>query len=557
MNEAIYESAGYWPNRFTNNLPRVIFAFPFLFLLLSGGSAGAASFLQVPGHIAAQADSLQKGLAALKENRFADALAELTAAEEQNPDDPRIHNFRGIALVQLGLGTQAATEYHEAIRLDPKTADAYRNLGFLEWTEHQLESAREVLQHATELAPGDEFAHYYLGRVLLDLQRYAPAIKELEISRVPFPADAVFLLQLSAAYLAVGRSQDANALLDRATTLELDDTQALQLASLLLAAHRKDSAVAIIEKLRRRPDGGESRWLQFDLALVYLLAGYYEKSAGEAHRYLDNQPVNAPDAAASAQAWSLIGISSAHLDQPQRSVDALRKAAELHSSDEEHWLNLTRELMELGRYPDAIIAAQEGTAAIPKSYALRLRLGAAQLSAGHYAEAESVFRELVAAGDPLPTGYVGLAQVLLRTGRAEDAISTLRVAREKLGPSFLISYFLGLAFDRAGKPAEAINAFEEAQQLNPQSAEIHISLGKTEMALGRATDAIAEFQHALRLSPGNVQATRLLAQASRRLGKTATEKVSGEPVGAVLSEEQPDLIGDFFVPQWQSGLSHP
>jgi tetratricopeptide (TPR) repeat protein len=247
----------------------------------------------------------------------------------------------------------------------------------------------------------------------------------------------------------------------------------------------------------------------------------------------------------------LIGIACAHLSQGERSVNALRHAATLAPGEEEHWLNLTRELMELNRYSEAISAVENGLAANSKSYALHLRLGAAHLSAGHYAEAESVFRDLVAAGDPLPTGYIGLAQVLLRTGRAEEAASELANAGQKLGPNFLISYFRGLAFDRAGKPLEAMMAFQEAVRLNSNSAEVHLSLGKTELALGRASDAIAELQEARRLSPGNAQANRLLSQAYRRAGdsKSATKFAaasSNTPLGP-----EGDLLGDFFLPQWQ------
>jgi len=121
----------------------------------------------------------------------------------------------------------------------------------------------------------------------------------------------------------------------------------------------------------------------------------------------------------------------AHLSQGNQSVNALRLAATLAPGAEEHWLNLTRELMELSHYSEAISAVQTGLAASPRSYALHLRLGAAHLSAGHYAEAESVFRDLVAAGDPLPTGYIGLAQVLLRTGRAEESASELAKAGQE------------------------------------------------------------------------------------------------------------------------------
>jgi tetratricopeptide (TPR) repeat protein len=249
----------------------------------------------------------------------------------------------------------------------------------------------------------------------------------------------------------------------------------------------------------------------------------------------------------------LIGIACAHRGQGERSVNAFRQAAILAPGEEERWLNLTRELMELNRYPDAISAAQNGLAANPKSYALHLRLGAAQLSAGHYAEAESVFRDLVVAGDPLPTGYVGLAQVLLRTGRAEEAASELADAQQKLGPNFLLSYFRGLSLDRAGKPSEALIAFQEATRLNPDNAEVHLSLGKTDLALGRVNRAIAELQEALRLNPSNVQAKRLLSQAYRRAGDTkSAEKFATASADPPPPGPEGDLLGDFFVPHWQA-----
>ena len=133
-----------------------------------------------------------------------EALAELTEAKREHPDDARIRNFLGIVLVRLGKNEEAASEYREAVRLDPHMEDAYRNLGFLEWNEHQLEPAREALDRAVELSPNDSFAHYYLGRVLLDEQRYPQAIREIESSDVPVPADTSFSIQLATAHIAVG-----------------------------------------------------------------------------------------------------------------------------------------------------------------------------------------------------------------------------------------------------------------------------------------------------------------------------------------------------------------
>jgi tetratricopeptide (TPR) repeat protein len=523
----------------------------FFFFSPHAGRVLANSLGSSAPQLSEQAGAFQRGLTALKDNRVEDALEEFTTAEREHPDDPRVRNFRGIVLARLGQNGKAAAEYHESIRLDPRMEDAYRNLGFLEWTEHQLEPAREALERAVELSPSDSFAHYYLGRVELEAQRYLQAIQELEISRVPLPADAGLSIQVATGYIALGRREDAHKSLDHLVTIPLNDAQSIQVASLLLAVHQNDAAIGLIQQLSKRPSPANGAWLQFDLALAYLLAGSYEKAVEQSHVYTESLPQGASESPESAQAWSLIGIACAHLSQGERSVNALRQAATLAPSEEENWLNLTRELMELNRYSEAISAVQTGLAANPKSYALHLRLGAAHLSAGHYAEAESIFRDLVAAGDPLPTSYIGLAQVLLRTGRAEEAASELANAGHKLGPNFLISYFRGLAFDRAGKPIEAMMAFQEAVRLNSNNAEVHLSLGKTELALGRVSDAIADLLQALRLSPDNPQAQRLLSQAYRRAGDSKSAAKFAETSANAPHDPEGDLLDDFFVPQWQ------
>ena len=214
-------------------------------------------------------------------------------------------------------------------------------------------------------------------------------------------------------------------------------------------------------------------------------------------------------------------------------------------------MNLTRELMELSRFPEAVSEAQNGLGVNPKSYALRLRLGAAYLAAGRYAESESVFRDLVAAGDPLPLGYVGLAQVLLRTGRAADAAAELATAEEKLSPNFLLSYFRGLALSRAAKPGEALVAFQRAVQLDPKNVEARVNLGKTQLTLGHVNEAISELRESLRRDPENTPAKRLLSQAYRRAGDAQNAaryaESSTEPPAAPTN----DLVGDFFVPELQ------
>jgi tetratricopeptide (TPR) repeat protein len=503
-----------------------------------------------------QEDAFQQGLIALKENRLEVALEKLTAAERQRSADARIRNFRGIVLARLGRNGEAANEYREAIRLDARLEDAHRNLGFLEWTERHLENARAELQRALQLAPDDSFAHYYLGRVQLDAKLYAEAFQELERSGVPWPSDAEFLIQAATGYRELGRKEEARKTADRLVDMPLSNAQSVSAAGLLTSLHRNDAAIDLLQKLRARQPAGSAAWAQFDLALAYLLSGVHDKAASEAHNYLEAFRPAGADTAAVARGWSLIGIAKARMGEGDSAIDAFRRAAALDAGREEHWLNLTRELMDLSRYADAISATQAALAANPKSYALHLRLGATYLSSDRYAEAEQTFRELVRAGDPLPTSYIGLAQVLLRTGRAEDAVMELTAAGEKLGPNFLIAYFRGLALNRAAKPEQAATAFEEAVHLNPNSAEAHFGLGKTELALGRGTDATSELEQSLRLSPGNVQAQRLLTQAHRRTGDNKPQNADAA-TDTPLGPQEHLVDDDFLLPQWEMPSKSP
>jgi tetratricopeptide (TPR) repeat protein len=408
-----------------------------------------------------------------------------------------------------------------------------------------------------DLAPDDSFAHYYLGRVQLAAKLYESAFHELDRSGMSWPSDVEFLIEAANGYSALGQREEARKITNRLSTMALNDDEVVSVAWLLLSVKENDTAINLLHRLSERQNPACPRWAQFDLALAYLLTGKYETAADRARLFLKASQIAAPTPSETASAWSLIGISNANLNQGEASVEAFREAAKLDPTREEHWLNLTRELMELNRYTDAISATHEGLESNPKSYALHLRLGAAYLSTDRYPEAEAVFRQLVDAGDPLPTSYVGLAQVLLRTGRAAEAVSELTAASQKLGPNFLISYFQGLALDRAARPKDAVSVLNDAIRLNRNSSEAHLALGKSELAIGRVSDATAELQETLRLNPGNVQARRLLSQAYRRAGDAQTASRYAEQSKEAPPSAERELLGDFLLPEWETPQKAP
>lgn len=516
-------------------------------VLLTPAAAPAQS-LPNASNTTVQDDKFQRGLVALRDGHLELALSELTTAEQQLPSDARIRNFRGLTLARLGKNNEAGSEYREAVRLDPGMEDAYRNLGLLEWTEHRLGNAGQELRHALALVPDDSYAHYYLGRVLLDSKDYAGALAELDRTSVPWPSDADFLIQVAIAYNGLGQREKEKRITDRLLTTQLIDSQSIALADLLLSSKRNEAAFSLLQALMQH-QSGDRWWAQFDLARAYLAAENFKSAADGAHEYIKALPKTASSSEL-ASGWSLLGIAEANLKNSDIAIDALRQATKIEPGNDEYCLNLTRELMELSRYDEAVAAIQAGLAANPKSYALHLRLGAVYLAAARYPEAERSFRELVEANDPLPISYIGLAQVLMRTGRDEAAVAELTAAEEKLGPSFLLAYFRGLSLKRAARSSDAVSAFTEAIHFNPSSAEAHRDLGSTLLGLGRITEAIAELEKSLGLAPNDVRTQRLLTQAYARSGdvNTAREYLDAKKDAPV---PMPDLHGDFILPSWQ------
>jgi tetratricopeptide (TPR) repeat protein len=508
--------------------------------------SGSAGFSLVRTDQADRSDAFTEGLLALEQKQFEAALQHLTAAEQQNPSDPRVHNFRGIALAGLGRTAEAASEYRESIRLNPRRSEAYRNLGYLAWTAHRLEEAEDVLRTALTLDPGDHFTMYYLGRVELDRKQYQPAAEHLECASDLWPAEPDFLLALAGAEIKLHRSAAAENVLAKLDNLPLTVRQRVRLGTLLIAAQDNDAAVSLFRKLAALQT---SPWAQFDLALAQLYAGHPAVAARLAQSLLKRD--------SSVSTWTLLGIAEARARDHDSAVAAFRKSAGLRPGEEERWLDLTRELMALKQFDSALDAVQQGLTNVPGSYSLRLRLGAIYLRSGKYHESEQVFRDLIARGEPLATTYIGLAQVLLRTGRADQAADELRGARQQSGDSFLLSYFLGIALDRAGNPADAVSAFRDAVRLGPASAEARLALGKSELRLGKAEPAIGDLNEALRLDPQNAQAKRLLAQAyaiERKPEQAARYTDVSAPGGSAgvetVSSDSPEP-DDFTLPAWR------
>ena len=146
--------------------------------------------------------------------------------------------------------------------------------------------------------------------------------------------------------------------------------------------------------------------------------------------------------------------------------------------------------------------------------------GAAELHrSGRLAEAESAYRQFLAASPSDANACNLLGLLLHQRGRLPEAIELLRraVAIAPRVPDFARN--LGLALGAAGRHEEAAARFADALRLRPDDPLTLNNLGVARERLGRLGQAAAAYRRAIVLKPDDADAHHNLGGALRKLGR--------------------------------------
>ncbi len=148
-----------------------------------------------------------------------------------------------------------------------------------------------------------------------------------------------------------------------------------------------------------------------------------------------------------------------------------------------------------------------------------LAIGRSHHQAGRIADAEAIYRQVLA-HDPNHSEALGLLGVAaLTTGRLDIATAFLRRAVAAAPASASIQCNLGECLRRQGKFPEAAACFSEAIRLDPSLAVAHNNLGILLSDSDAITEAIAAFRAAININPGYAEAHANLANVLRETGR--------------------------------------
>ena len=137
--------------------------------------------------------------------------------------------------------------------------------------------------------------------------------------------------------------------------------------------------------------------------------------------------------------------------------------------------------------------------------------------AGRLAEAEKIYREILAQRPNDPAALHLLGMLAGQVGRLDAAIELIGRA-VRLDPNYAEAYgTLGNVLQARGQLDEAIASYRQTLRLKPDLAAAHNNLGSALQAKGELDEAISSYRHAIALKPD-------LPEAHSNLGNALREK---------------------------------
>ncbi len=472
-------------------------------MLLTIGSARALSQDSAASSRVAPAATLQAINALLARQDLAGADAAVNAALRQFPSDPAVHNFAGVVAAQRGQFEPAREHFEQAIRLAPREAAAYENLGRL-YQEHAASdpSARpkalDTYKRLLAIDPSNAEGLFQAGLLLAIDGNFAESRTLLE--RLPEKTrESSQVLAVLAVDLAGTRDRQA-----RDALAALADHPALTDADVMAVApafpHLPDDETA-----RRMLEALDRRGLASAAALQAL---------GEIHlrheRYRDAiQALDRAQAKGGTSVPVLIDLARAtdKLGDHRGALGFLAHARSLEPENPNIHFLFGIVCIELNLGAEAYESMKKAVQLAPESPPVNYVMGAVSLHRHEPSEALPYFEKYVRLKPDDPRGRFALGVARFHSKDFEGARKELETVSGRPETAAGANYFLARIARQSNDLAAARKYLDATLRANSEYADAWAELGLVQTREGQYKEAEQSLQKALAIEPDNYQAT--------------------------------------------------
>lgn len=290
----------------------------------------------------------------------------ISPAAQQTNDAQSKHYAHGMRAIQLGLYDEAVDAFQRVLKLNPRNAEAYCQLGAVYTLKEKTNDALVAYLHALELpAPSQTHgvAHVCLARIYHSQGKFADAENHAQHATAMLPKNAEAFFRLADTYLQRGKFDLAQQAYQQALTLDANLAPVYHgLGKVAFLQNRLTEAGQYYQKaLSLSPYHAETH---YNLALVHRRLG--QRSVGG---------VSNPDASQHiAEAKSLMD-SFQEVKAYNEQTNRYRRHLLEEPTALEPRVKLAAAHFEIGNHQEAIRAYQNATALYPDAPALYHNLG--------------------------------------------------------------------------------------------------------------------------------------------------------------------------------------
>jgi tetratricopeptide (TPR) repeat protein len=435
----------------------------------------------------------EKALRQYQQGRFADAAASLTAALRVDPRRATAWSDLGVVHAAIGRTDLAMGCYDRALELEPDHAGAIGNRGNALSALRRPSEALACHDRAIALAPGNAENLNNRGGALRELGRLEEALDSFDRALALKPNFPDASSNRGNTLVDLGRAAEALASFDAALrrSPKRADIHNNRGAALARLGRARDALASFDEALALNPEAAGAHNNRGE-ALRAL--GRFAEAAEALLRALALEP-NFPEA------LNNLGNTLMEMKRPADALTAYDAALRSRPDFVPALGNRARALLELKRTDEAVAACDRALAVDPRDHTAHNARGVALTSLGREAEALEDFDAAIAARPACQVGFNNKGLALIQIGRIAEGAAALQEALRRAPRNARAYYNLTLAKHfEPGDPAFAALT-ELVGPSSPLDAEqrvvAHFALAK---ALADAGDFDSSFDQ---LSKGN------------------------------------------------------
>jgi tetratricopeptide (TPR) repeat protein len=465
----------------------------------------------------------------MKQKQYGDAAVEFRNAIRLEPRSAESYYKLSQAASAAQDWQTAYTSLEKVIELDPARMDARVDRGRLYLAARQFDKAEQDANTVLQQDPKNAGGYEVLGGALVGQQKAEQALEPFTKVAELLPSDVNSYLNLALVEISLRRFKEAEEHLKQAVATDPKSTSAnLDLANFYRLQNRVPEAQAALQAgIQNNPDAPV---LYVDWASMLSEEGKSVEAEGVLASLRNQMPKSSEAAIAIGDYYIRKNDGQKALAEYRRGLSESVANLEIEKRIQELYLtsNQTEEatkldgqlmsqapkdplvsvlhgrlLLALGKKQDAVIALQSTVKNSPNSSMAHYYLGLAHWQNENLGQANTELQEALKLSPGLPLILRSLVQLNLALNRSSQAQAYAQEMVQRNPADMNARLLLGSIYLREGQSRAAEEQFLVANLLAPGQASVHVNLGQLNAAERKWPQAEKEFESAIKIDPSN------------------------------------------------------